>query len=73
MTSVEVPFSSNMVVNGAEKKLYLKFNLNNLYTTPTNVDFNVDNSRQSSVSADYPWIDNLKLSFADAFIFDKVE
>jgi len=72
-TSVEVPLTNNLVVNGADKKLYLKFNLNKLYTTPTNVDFNVDNSRQSSTAADFPWIDNLKASFSDAFIFDRVE
>jgi hypothetical protein len=73
LTSIEVPITSDLVVNGADRKLKLKFNLNNLYTTPTNVDFNIDNSRQSSTAADYPWIDNLKLSFADAFIFDRVE
>jgi hypothetical protein len=72
-TSVEVPLSNPLVLNGMDKKVKLKFNLNNLYTTPTNVDFNVDNSRQSSTASDYPWIDNLKASFSDAFIFDKVE
>jgi hypothetical protein len=70
---VEVPLTTPLVVNGSDKKVFLKFNLNKLYTTPTNVDFNVDFSRQSSSAADFPWIDNLKLSFADAFIFDKVE
>jgi hypothetical protein len=72
LASVELPVSG-LVVDGTEKKLRLKFNLNKLYTTPTDIDFNVDNNHQSMSSADYPWIDNLKESFSDAFIFDKVE
>ena len=72
-TAIEVPLTNPLVVNGTARTLKLKFNLNNLYTTPTNVDFNVDNSRQSSTAADFPWLDNLKESFSDAFIFDKVE
>ena len=73
LTIVEMPLSSPLVVNGVDKKVFLKFNLNKLYTTPSNVDFNVDYDRQSSSNMDFPWLDNLKLSFYDAFIFDRIE
>ncbi len=73
LTPIEVPLTTALNVNGVDKKLFIKFNLNNLYTTPTNLDFNIDNNHQSSSSADFPWIDNMKLSFADVFQFDKTE
>lgn len=73
LVNMEVPLTTNLVVNGSNKQLHMVFNLNKLYTTPTNVDFNTDNNRQSSSSADYPWIDNLKASFSDAFVFDKIQ
>lgn len=73
LTDIELPLTTSLKVEGVAKQLHLKFNLNNLYTTPTNVDFNTDNNRQSSSSADFAWIDNLKLSFSDAFIFDKIQ
>lgn len=72
-TIVEMPLSTPMVVNGVDKKVFFKFNLNKLYTTPTNVDFNVDYDRQSSSNMDFPWLDNLKLSFYDAFVVDRIE
>lgn len=72
-TSIEVPLTTNLVINGADKKVYLKFNLNKLYTTPVNIDFNVDNSHQSSSSSDFPWIDNMKSNFEDVFSLDKIE
>lgn len=72
-TSIEVPLSTSLVVNGTDKKVYLKFNLNKLYTTPVNIDFNVDNSHQSTSSSDFQWIDNMKSNFTDVFSLDKIE
>ncbi len=72
-TIVEMPLTAPLVVNGVDKKVLFKFNLNKLYTTPTNVDFNVDYNRQSSSNQDFPWMDNLKLSFYDAFVLDRIE
>ncbi len=72
-SSVEIPLSTNLEVAGVAKKVSLIFNLNKLYASPTTVDFNTDSNRQSSSSADFPWIDNLKLAFNSAFTVDKIE
>jgi hypothetical protein len=71
--NITLPLSTALVVNGKDKKVFLNFNLNNLYTTPTHVDFHVDNDRQSSSADDEAWIDNLKASFSDVFSLDKIE
>lgn len=72
-TPVTIDLTSPLVINGVDKKVFLKFNLNKLYTTPSNVDFNVDYDRQSISNMDFPWLDNLKLSFYDAFTIDRIE
>lgn len=70
-TTLETPIS--LEINGTSKTMHVLFNLNKAYTTPDNIDFNIDNSRQSSSASDFPWIDKLKANFGDAFAFDKVE
>lgn len=69
-TTVDLPLSSPLVVASKDKKVYIKFNLNSLYT---NINFNIDNLRQSSNVADYTWMDTLKANFASAFTVSKVE
>jgi len=60
-------------LSGKDALMHLKFNLNNAYTTPANIDFNVDNFRQSSTMADANWIENMHDNFADAFSFASFE
>lgn len=69
-TKVTLPIQLNIDGN---KTMHLKFDLNSVYTSPVNIDFNVDNNRQSSSSADATWMANLKSNFGDAFSFMKVE
>lgn len=70
---VDIPLSSPLVVNSKDKKIFMKFNLNALYSSPNTIDFDIDNLRQSSNSADYTWMDNIKANFANAFTVSKVE
>lgn len=69
-TKIKMPITLN--ING-NKNMHIKFDLNSVYTSPTNIDFNIDNNRQSSSSADAGWIFNMNNNFQDAFTFSKVE
>lgn len=71
--TIGMPLSSPLVVEGKDKKIFIKFNLNSLYSSPNKIDFAVDYIRQSSSSADYTWMDNIKGNLADAFTVSKVE
>lgn len=57
-------------VSSASNALYIDFDINKMYNSPA-IDFNVDNNRQSSGTADFPWIDNMKANTTDAFTFNK--
>jgi len=72
LASITVPVTK-FEVKGDTRNLFLKFNLNSMYGSPTNVDFNVDNSRMSTAAGDRPWIATMKANAADAFSFDKVQ
>jgi hypothetical protein len=61
----------NLTING-KKTMELKFDVNSAHTSPVNIDFNNDNNRQSSSSADMPWISNMKSNLSDAFSFIRV-
>lgn len=69
-TRIAIPV--NLTING-DKTMHLKFDLNSCYTSPVNIDFNVDNSHQSDQAGDADWIANMKANFADAFSFSKVD
>lgn len=69
-TKISIPI--NLTING-DKTMHLKFDLNSCYTSPVNIDFNVDNSHQSDQAGDAEWIANMKANFADAFSFSKVD
>ena len=72
LTSITVPVTP-FEVRGNSRSLFLKFNLNSLYTSPVNMDFNVDNNHQSTASTDRRWIEQMQGNLADAFLFDKVQ
>lgn len=72
LATITVPVTK-FEVSGNTKNLFLKFNLNSLYTSPANIDFNVDNNHQSDRASDAPWIATMKSNVADAFSFDKVQ
>ena len=63
----------NVDVEGNAKTVYLKFNLNNLYKSPYQINFNQYNDQQSTTQADSIWIVKLKTNFANTFSFDKTE
>jgi len=60
-------------VKGNKRIVYVKFNLNRLYASRTQVDFNVDNLHQSTSASDATWINTLRDNFPGAFSVDKVE
>lgn len=69
-SKVKLPITLN--ING-DKKMRLKMDLNSVYSSPSTINFNVDNGRQSTSAADAPWIANMKANFADAFSFIDVQ
>jgi hypothetical protein len=62
-----------LTVNGDSKKLNLGFNLNSLYATPNQIDFNVDNVHQSTSPTDAPWLQKMKANFTQAFSLKSIE
>ena len=72
LTAITVPVTP-FEVSGNTRSLFLDFNLNSLYTSPVNMDFNVDNNHQSTSSGDRRWIGDMQSNLADAFLFDKVQ
>ena len=71
LATVQVPISVD--VEGNTKTVYLKFNLNNLYKSPHQINFNQYNYQQSTTQADSIWIVKLKANFANTFSFDRTE
>lgn len=63
---VKVKLPIDLNINGA-KTIRMGFDLNSVYSTPVNIDFNVDNNRQSTSAADATWLGNLKGNLSDAF------
>ncbi len=62
-----VPVPLNFTTNGTAKKLEIRFNLNAAYSSAAIVDFNEDNNRQSTSSADLPWMTKMKQNFNSSF------
>jgi len=69
-TKITLPIQ--LTINGS-KTMHIKFDLNSCYTSPVNIDFNVDNSHQSDQAGDAEWMANMKANLADAFSFSKVD
>ncbi|MES2726769.1 MAG: MbnP family protein [Bacteroidota bacterium] len=72
-TFVEFPLPL-VDVNGTTNKLTINFDLNKVYEgIGNNIDFNVDNDRQSVDAGDSFWIMNMRANLPRAFTFGKVE
>lgn len=69
-SKVSLPVTLNVDGN---RKMEIKMDLNSVYASPVNIDFNTDNSRQSTSAGDATWIAKMKSNFADAFSFIKAE
>ncbi len=65
LATVSLPLS--LEINGTEKSLNLRFDLNALYADPNIIDFNIDNYHQSDSGNDRNWIEALKQNFPQAF------
>lgn len=71
-TAIMLPVA--MEVKGVQKKIVVKFNLNELYKTPYTIDFNVDNNHQSSgTPPELLWVDKTQSNMMDAFTLHKIE
>jgi hypothetical protein len=71
-TTVEVAID-DLVIEGNSKKLKLAFDLNKLYSSPNQVDFNDDDNMQSNGNSDLLWISRVRDNFNDSFIFKGIE
>jgi hypothetical protein len=72
LIQVSIPLNK-MEVKGVDRKIYIKFNLNDLYGNPNKVDFDVDYFRQSSLVSDLHWLSQLEGNFPGAFSLGKIE
>lgn len=72
LASITVPVTK-LEVKGNTRNLFLKLNLNSLYSSPNNIDFNTDNNRMSTSAADRSWISDMRTNAGDAFTLSKVE
>jgi hypothetical protein len=71
--SITVPITK-LAVAGNARKLFLDFDLNSAYTSPvSNMNFNFDNNRMSTVQDDFFWIYAMKKNLEDAFHYNKAE
>jgi hypothetical protein len=71
-TTIELTMQP-LIINGNSKKVNLAFDLNSLYNTPNQLDFNVNNVHQSTSPGDVIWIQKLRTNFSQAFSFKSVE
>jgi hypothetical protein len=71
VTAITLPIST-LSIAGDARKLFLKLNLNSAYSSPNDIDFNIDNHRQSE-HTEALWMDNMQANFADAFQYDHAE
>ncbi len=71
LVSVSSPFPDSSI-NGANKKLYFRLNLDSLYGAPTKLDFNADNSRMSGRDDGF-WLSIMSNNFVHAFQYVKTE
>jgi hypothetical protein len=69
---VRIKMPINLKIAG-NKTMHILFDLNKVYTSPNNIDFNIDYSRQSNSGSDDVWMANTKSNLGDAFSFLKVD
>lgn len=72
LVTVDLPLT-NLEINGNSRKVFLKFNLNQLYSNPVTVDFNNNNYHQSTSVDDRPWMSDLFGNFPQSFSIDHIE
>ncbi|HRH64981.1 MAG TPA: hypothetical protein PLU53_01660 [Bacteroidia bacterium] len=72
LVTVDLPLT-NFEIKGNSRKVFLTFNLNQLYSNPTVVDFNNNNIHQSTSLDDRPWMSALLGNFPQSFSIDHVE
>lgn len=67
-TELEVPINT-LAINGSDKEVRLRFDLNNMYNSPI-IDFNLGyTTRHSSPASDTQWMDDMKANLGDVFSF----
>ncbi len=72
LATVDIPLSAFSVLNN-DRTITIRFNLNTLYSTPVQVDFNNNNIHESTSFDDVTWLNSLKRNFPSAFILSSVE
>lgn len=72
LVTVDLPLS-NFEIKGNSQKIFMTFNLNQVYSNPVTVDFNGNNIRQSTSVADRPWMSDLNTNFPQSFSIDHIE
>lgn len=60
-------------INGADRTLSLKLNLDSVYAAVARIDFNTDNNRQSTSLSDRPWLMNMNYNFTRSFQYVKAD
>lgn len=72
LSTVTVPLS-DFEVRGTPRQLTLTLDLNQLYASPTKLDFNVDNNRMSTDRQDGQWIRTMRENMKTAFSVESVQ
>ncbi|MBC7382906.1 MAG: hypothetical protein H7296_07900 [Bacteroidia bacterium] len=72
LPAIEVPLN-NVTISSGSKIIELNFNLNSAYTSPTNIDFNINGMRTSIGALEMQWMSEVKNNMYDAFTFAKFE
>jgi hypothetical protein len=63
---VDLPLDQ-FTLTGATKRLKISLDLEKLYGDPNIIDFNQYNNNQSLTIQEYPWIDQMRENFQNAF------
>jgi hypothetical protein len=72
LVEVTLPITK-LAVAGNNRKLFLTFDLASAYTSPNNIDFDVDNNRMSSNANDGTWLNQMQINLFNAFSYNKAE
>jgi hypothetical protein len=72
LVEVSLPIAS-LPVAGNNRKLFLTFNLASAYTSPNDIDFDVDNNRMSTRAEDGTWLNQMQINLTNAFSYNKAE
>ncbi len=66
-TEIEIPLTG-VSVNGKTKRIFIKFDLNNMYNNPV-IDFNTGSTSKHSGTADAQWMSDMKANLGDVFSY----